>query len=113
MSAISVVLILAAYGAAIVAAGAVLAWGLLRRVGGFSSSAAALVAVMVWVAAMAPPVAGLVGDILRAPVKCDPEDECYDYILWWLSIPVGWLLSVVTLALAVYLGRRRTRSSEP
>lgn len=97
--------------AVVVGAAAAIAWGVLRGAGRLDARAAAWWAVGAWVAAMAFPVAGLIADEARQPVTCGPGEECAEYILWFVAIPLGWLAAVVLVALATVAGRRAARGA--
>lgn len=89
---------------------AVLASGILPNAARVSPERAHWLAALGWCLAMAPPIMGFVADVVRAPVTCT-TGECYDYILWWLAIPIGWLLAAGFLTTAVVLGRRPAGST--
>lgn len=99
---------LAAYGIAAVL-GAMAAWAILQYVGYLETKRAGVLAIAVWLVAMAPPVAGFVVDVVRAPVQCESR-ECSDYIIWWLVIPVGWVLAALLLSGSAIWGRRQRHS---
>ncbi|MEO9254856.1 MAG: hypothetical protein ABI305_04905 [Tepidiformaceae bacterium] len=98
---------LAAYGGAAVF-GAMAAWAILLYIGRVELERARVLAVAVWLIAMTPPIAGFVVDVVRAPVQCE-SGECSDYTVWWLVIPVGWVLAALLLSGSVIWGRRRSR----
>ncbi|MCC7364897.1 MAG: hypothetical protein IT303_11050 [Dehalococcoidia bacterium] len=101
MTTVLIALALLGYGAAVLAPGAVVAWGLLQRFAALGPRAAGAVAFAAWVAALAPPLLGLAADELRQPITCDPGEECYDYIFWVLGVPTGWAAAALILAAAL------------
>ncbi len=100
-------LVILAYAVVLAIPAAILAWPLVERAGRLQHTTAILVAGMCWVGLVLPPVVGLAIDRARAPGRCDPCEECADYILWWFGIPVGWLLGGLVVLVAVALGRFR------
>lgn len=94
-------LIAVVFYAILLIAGALTAWAILTRIGRLASRLAAIIASVAWLLAAAPPALGLVVDSLRAPVQCGVGEECYDYILWWLATPAGWLLAAALLLTAI------------
>ena len=90
---------------------AIVAWGIAARVGRFASGPALHVGVAVWAAAILPPAIGLVADASRTSGSCQPGEECYRYLLWWLAIPVGWVLAAVVLVAGVFVSRLRLKDS--
>jgi hypothetical protein len=100
-------LFLIGYGAVVVAPGAIVLWGVFRAAGRYRSEVAGWLGAVFWVAVMLPPVIGLAIDGIRSPVDCDPGVECNDYIVWWLALPVGWVLGAAVAASVIVFGRRR------
>jgi hypothetical protein len=100
-------LFLAGYGAVFLGGAAVVAWAILaRRV---RSRTAALLASMIWLVAFAPPLVGLAIDEMRQPVTCSVGDECPAYVLWYLGIPVGWVLGFLVTGVTLMLSRDGSR----
>lgn len=102
------VMLLVVYIAIVTPPVALIAWMLIRRAARMGPASSTGVASIFWGAMVAPPIAGLVADGIRAPVSCAPREECADYILWLLAIPVGWLLAIVVLGASIVGGRRAT-----
>jgi hypothetical protein len=101
--------IVAAIGAAIViSGGALISWGILLAVGRLAPRSAAAISAVAWLLVIAAPTAGFIADRLRAPVTCGPGEECYDYIFWWLAIPVGLTLATAVLIAGIAWGRTHT-----
>lgn len=95
------------YTLALAIPAAILVWPLLERAGRIRRMAAITIAVVFWGALSLPPTLGLVLDRFGVRQRCEPGEECADYILWWFAIPVGWLLGAIIVFVAVTLGRRR------
>lgn len=98
-----------AYAVVLGAPAAILAWPMIERVGRLPRTTSVVIAVVFWTGLVLPPMAGVVIDAGRAPRHCNPGDECPDYILWWFGIPLGWLLGVLIVIVAVAIGRHRQR----
>ena len=83
-------------------------WGLAHGFGRLSPGAAVLLALAVTVALVAPLAALGIADALSGPRACPAGNECYPYLyLWWIALPVGWLLAAVVLLVGILWGRSR------
>lgn len=81
------------------------ACGILLYAGRLTPPRAITGAVVFWLLAILPPIVGIVVDAVRSPVMCD-TGECYDYTLWWMAIPIGWILASALLAVSILISRR-------
>lgn len=100
-------LALTAYAVAIAMPLSAAAWGTFRALGRQPSTPATLNAGVFFVVLVLPPILGLVADQSRAPATCAPSSECYDYILWWMAIPIGVGLALVQAAAVILVSRKR------
>lgn len=87
----------------------VIVWGVVKRAGRLSSATAMVVAAGAFFAMVAPSLAGFAIDAARDSRVCGAGLECYDNILWWIAIPVGWILAAVVVGAAVLWGRATHR----
>jgi len=102
-------LVVAGYAVAFAIPAAVLAWPLLERAGGLRRAPAVAAAAAFWAVLVLPPAVGLALDEAGDLRDCAPGDDCAESILWWLGVPVGWLLGAVVAAVVFAGGRRRAR----
>lgn len=72
-----------------------------RRTRATSTTAVVVFSLVVWVALVVPPAIGYLADSISSPRACGSGEECYDFIRWWLAVPVGW----VAAGLVVIAGR--------
>lgn len=102
-------LLLSAYAVVIAPAVALVAWGVLRRFGCYEARPAALGAIVVWAALVGTPVVGMAVDHARASTDCTVQHECYEHFFAVTGVPAGWLVTLLGVAGALFIGRTFSR----
>ncbi|MBN9495047.1 hypothetical protein J0H33_17125 [bacterium] len=104
-------LLLATYAAVIAPAFAIIAWGVLRRLGRLEARPATLGAMLTWAVLVAAPLVGLAVDSARSDRACPVAQECYEHFFTVIGVPSGWLLALLILVAMTSFGRLAARAT--